>query len=346
MDLRTNAVDFIERSIEEFYRGHEEGDPREFKYAIIHLAQGCELMFKYILSQKNPWLIYELTNNKKFNNTVSVDHAIFRIEKIFGYKPDKEVKNVLENIKKDRNDIIHELVSFTKDNEPFSRFAITFNALNKILKDTIGEKLVDLISPEHKKLFAEIDDAHQSYQQTLEPLKFGNIRVPCPECGFKLLIKNENEPDGYQCDYCFKSFEDEISILRQLNEEEYNDIVTEAYMKMINAHPVACESCYETAMILVEEKDEIFCLSCGNSVDYFDRYECSSCGYQTVVIQTEIDSSHLVWEKGYCVKCGEVNYPPECEVCGASGFDIELKYIPVGESHGFYMCPHHEDDED
>lgn len=77
LNLKENAVDFVEKSLEEFVRGHEDQNPREFKYAIIHLAQGLELFLKHILYEEHPYLIYDFPETegkaKKPWHTVKVE---------------------------------------------------------------------------------------------------------------------------------------------------------------------------------------------------------------------------------------------------------------------------------
>ncbi|MEC3653513.1 hypothetical protein P9148_00100 [Bacillus siamensis] len=56
--LYDNAIDFINKSKESFILA-DEGNLREFKYAILLLANGVELMLKSILEDKHPLFINE-----------------------------------------------------------------------------------------------------------------------------------------------------------------------------------------------------------------------------------------------------------------------------------------------
>lgn len=376
LNLKENAVDFVEKSLEEFVRGHEDQNPREFKYAIIHLAQGLELFLKHILYEEHPYLIYDFPETegkaKKPWHTVKVDQAIIRISKIyeFDFKKGDREGQILGAIKDSRNDFIHHEVDL-KGKEPFTRYAETFKVINWILKETLNVTLNDLLSEEHWEMFTTIDKAHKSYKEGVSPLKFNRVLVPCPICRCKLILK---KGDVFQCDWCFAEFEDEKDILYQLNQVDYNQLITEAYFKekKLSTHECnhchykalvfdhewkeincfsceyspetfECDQCHQKALFFHKATEKVICLSCQYEPPYATLLDCDACDWQTLYRYWKVEDHEQI-QKAVCLRCGERQEPDECEICGIRDYDLQSviwDYDEGGDPIYVHLCQHH-----
>ncbi len=58
LGLLENVLDSLNEALRKFQPG-ESGEPRAYKFAVLHFAQALELLFKYYVTQSHPLLIYK-----------------------------------------------------------------------------------------------------------------------------------------------------------------------------------------------------------------------------------------------------------------------------------------------
>ena len=66
LELLDNAFDSLAEALAKFQEG-DAGEPRAYKFAVLHMSNFIELVFKYHITQKHPLLIYKEPFSKKLN---------------------------------------------------------------------------------------------------------------------------------------------------------------------------------------------------------------------------------------------------------------------------------------
>lgn len=77
LGLLENALDSLNEALRKFQAG-EAGEARAYKFAVIHFAHSCELLFKYYVTKSHPLLIYKNPFSKNIDkeNTIGLGDAI------------------------------------------------------------------------------------------------------------------------------------------------------------------------------------------------------------------------------------------------------------------------------
>lgn len=108
--LLENAIDFVSRSV----RSTKQDDPAEWKYAILHLAAGIELLLKARLAKEHWSLVAHdvntITQKELLNGnsrTVGYEAALKRIRNVAGIQIDEQLFGSLNELRKIRNKIQH-----------------------------------------------------------------------------------------------------------------------------------------------------------------------------------------------------------------------------------------------
>jgi hypothetical protein len=58
LDLLDNALDSLAEALAKFEEG-DDGEPKAYKFAVLHMAHFIELIFKHHVAEKHPLLIYK-----------------------------------------------------------------------------------------------------------------------------------------------------------------------------------------------------------------------------------------------------------------------------------------------
>jgi len=58
LDLLENALDSLAEALSNYEEG-ENGEPKAYKLAVLHMSHFVELIFKYHVAEKHPLLIYK-----------------------------------------------------------------------------------------------------------------------------------------------------------------------------------------------------------------------------------------------------------------------------------------------
>src|SRR5687768_8020997 len=80
-DLFDNAIDSLAEALSKYEEGTN-GDPKAYKFAVLHMSHFVELIFKYHLAQKHPLLIYKdpFSRNVDKTRTITLWEAVNFIE--------------------------------------------------------------------------------------------------------------------------------------------------------------------------------------------------------------------------------------------------------------------------
>jgi hypothetical protein len=103
MSLLENAHDFVNESLE--YATRAEGEPRQWKFAILNIVQAIELVLKERLRREHHLLMYE--NVDKPTRTVSLTGALKRIESASPIVLTARERRAIEKAQRWRDAIVH-----------------------------------------------------------------------------------------------------------------------------------------------------------------------------------------------------------------------------------------------
>lgn len=106
--MEWNAVDSVKHGIEHFVRAETEDEAKNYKYAILHVAQSVELVLKSRLWQEHPILIYNNldSNLTDESSTVNFKQSIARLGNL-GVRLKKQELKAVKDIRRIRNRIEH-----------------------------------------------------------------------------------------------------------------------------------------------------------------------------------------------------------------------------------------------
>src|SRR3954464_15437800 len=80
--LYENGIDFINKSMESFVLASERNKPIEYKYAILLLATGSELILKSMLEDIHPLFIKDNLDSST-DITVKAENLVSRINRVY-----------------------------------------------------------------------------------------------------------------------------------------------------------------------------------------------------------------------------------------------------------------------
>ncbi|MCI1220030.1 MAG: hypothetical protein LKF99_05820 [Bifidobacterium sp.] len=153
LSMRENAYDSLNEAL---LKSEEASDtnPIPWKYAVLHIAQTLELMFKQRLYDEYPLLLW--TKLQPGTHTVTLEESIVRL-KYAGIAFDSDDENRLKQTIKWRNAITHYNVDLQIE-EIQTCFALLFEFLTRFQTEQYPEEpdLTDHLSPEAKTVAAHV----------------------------------------------------------------------------------------------------------------------------------------------------------------------------------------------
>ncbi len=217
LDLLENAVDSLSEALAKFEEG-DGGEPKAFKFAVLHMAHFVELIFKHHIASKHPLLIYREPFSAKIdkNKTITLWEAINFINNEAADTVSPALKKDLEWLKRLRNDIEHHKF---KMEVPEARITIgrLFRSVMEFLETHTNIELKSLISESTMKPFQVLSSEYEFQLRTAlkdaEEFEAANppdhhdpdafpARLDCENCGNPTLIQNEESSTGYRCLVC------------------------------------------------------------------------------------------------------------------------------------------------
>lgn len=324
LTLFKNSIDFLSKGIDDFIEGESSQDDWYFKYAIINISQGVELLLKHILLEKHKIFIYKDidkdNDDEKNIKTVDFMTAINRINKLYEIKiSDKQIE-ILTRVRDRRNDYMHYEVNIDNYHHAVAVVSKTFPVIDQLLQNYLETKLIDEIPSEIWEEFIKIDRIHKDYFNDLkgrfELITLGNAGVPCSVCGISALHTNNEEVKCVYCQSEYLSLEEAIaSIATESKKKSFiNFLITEKELKTHH-----CSKCTTNSIVYSEKMDDLLCLECNeNTVNNRKIIQCISCSKQSAIIISE----ELEQEEALCINCGIEIQPDSCTHCGLSTFDL------------------------
>jgi len=225
LDLLPNALDSLAEALAKFEAG-DAGDPKAYKFAVLHMAHFIELIFKYHITEKHPLLIYKDPFSKTIdkNKTITLWDAINFINNEDGEAVSTDFRADLEWLKRLRNDIEHH--QFTMD-VPRVRTTLgrLFRSVLEFLKHYTDIDIQTTIPAQTMATFKVLSDEYEFRLRdalrdadAVEEAHPGDYqdpdsdpaRVICDDCGNSTMVVNEDSASGYRCTMCGSEDGDDI----------------------------------------------------------------------------------------------------------------------------------------
>ena len=261
--LLDNALDFLLSTAEAVHR--DEGH-RSLKEAVLHLANGVELMLKAKLAQEHWSLIFASVDQASYGKIADTDfrsvdfpQALGRLEQVVGVTIGKSSTDHLKSLRKLRNQLTH----FSVQLDPAQtkslvakgmNFSVEFceqqNMVTSDAEDKLGDihiNLTDLQEFVNERMATILKGVHHTLIWT------------CPDCWQEALAVEDGVA---QCQFCRHDF----------NPQELAADKSEGI-------PEDCPHCLEgqTFALVLSSNDEGMwvCFSCGEHGEHY--YNCMRC---------------------------------------------------------------------
>ena len=252
-DLLSNGSDSIRHALEHYC--YDPNETRKYKYTILHLAQGLNLLLKERLRREHESLVYTRVEelSKHDAKTVDVKDLLVRLEKIAQVSLDFDKEFILQ-LAELRNTIEHYSFSINpKQADRIIAHTVTFTTrfcsqeLNSSLRDTVGAdtwlKLIETRSFAieaakacEKRISSEMAEAIKCPRCSAQTARITYYNRPETETSYKLAT----------CDVC--------TDMVQLSTKCRN-----CGIEVINKHQVLVNRHYEVSPVLSEYT---YCESC------------------------------------------------------------------------------------
>ena len=226
LELLDNALDSLAEALAKFEEG-DAGEPKAYKFAVLHMAHFIELVFKHHIAEKHHLLIYKEPFGQKLdrNKTITLWDAVNFINNEAADTISKEFRADLEWLKRLRNEIEHH--KFTMD-VPQVRITIgrLFRSVLEFLEDYSDVEVEPHIPAHTMETFRVVSDEYEFRRRDAlreadaveeaiprdyslsddEPL----VRLDCPRCNNHTLVLNEESDTGYRCTFCGNKESDDL----------------------------------------------------------------------------------------------------------------------------------------
>jgi hypothetical protein len=202
LDLLENAIDSIIHGLEHYVKGKR--NATNYKFAILHIAQGVELILKERLRQEHWVLIYDKVEKPNKSRTIDFETAVARLQSICNISLAKHIDG-LRRLRNARHEIEHYKVSLSEQ-EATALIGSNVPFLMEFLDNELGTTLQEHIRD--KKTWLELLEIAEVFKKAIvkareeiallcsrreEGEEYPRI-VECPLCGLEfLVIKDEND---------------------------------------------------------------------------------------------------------------------------------------------------------
>ncbi|KEP25134.1 hypothetical protein [Bacillus zhangzhouensis] len=300
LDLLENAMDSFDESIAYFIRAEDKGESRYYKFSILLIAHTTELMLKEILKEKGHYLLIYTdidkinSNRLSYAHTVNLEQSLNRLNLVGISIPEYIVKKI-RNLYNERNKIQHFEIKLS-EGEASKIVSEGIVAIKYLLEEVVGNNLNDYLEEDLIEEMNKIQSLFNSYIQaakdkisdknssllTYELFPNRMIKLPCPSCGEKYIVKEEGVIKCYICSNEFLNIKDCI-------ENDAHCYISDVCERELNRRRNSgkylidyCKSCSTDNCYYNENKDSWFCVTC------FYNYEntaCQNCGNPTLYKQ-------------------------------------------------------------
>ena len=219
LSLTDNALDFLLSASESVSR---DPTPRNLKDAIIHAANGIEVLAKARLAREHWSLIFDDVNRADRQKleagdfiSVNPQNTLTRLERIVGVSIAKQYKAHLDTLRKLRNRLTH----FTANIEPEQAKSLVAKAMTFCVEFCERQ---DMVTPDSESKLGEIhtnltgltEFVDSRMASITESLKWYSTVLECPECWQKALGIDDGQIDCKFCRYKTEP-EDLVDILSE-----------------------------------------------------------------------------------------------------------------------------------
>jgi hypothetical protein len=289
-DLFENGLDFLLSGLEHLSR--KPLDKRDYKFGILHLAAGIELILKERLRREHWSLLFE--NVDKANagamasgdfKSVMFESLVDRLAGVAKVTISKHEFQAIDDLRKRRNKVQHLHITETPEViESLAARAVGF-ALDFIENELAPKKM----SLGEARMFEEIKDKLKDFEAFVaKRLKFlearlkkaeadGGTIVDCVRCLQRGLLIDGEEP---KCLFCNSSFEP-LGLADDWASQFLGRSGYEAATRGGEPPTKQCPNCAEDALVEVGEasgfKAQWLCFSCASTWSSDGLSHCSSC---------------------------------------------------------------------
>lgn len=276
LNLLDNGLDYIYEAVRPIFSKHDNSQ-HSWKYSVLHIYSGIELLLKEKLKQEHWSLIFQDVGNADIKNLENGNFVSVYHEELV-----KRLRNISKVIINDEP--IKSLRDLRNRFEHFEvNIALTecektvVSALDEIIKFWENH-LIDISTAEQQQKFRMIKNIATSYELYIEQrlkkfeqaingiIESGNgILVNCPVCGsssFAVFKDNEKECKCFVCD---KKYKNKSSYLEEIRGSEEKKSTEKSFLIPYKKYSRTCLSCKkETRVRYIVSNDvtEYFCLNC------------------------------------------------------------------------------------
>ena len=225
LNLLDNAIDSLVEALVKFEQG-DHGEPKSFKFAVLHMAHFVELIFKHHIASKHPLLIYKDPFSAKVdrNKTITLWDAINFINNEAPDTVSLDLRKDLEWLKRLRNDIEHHKFKMEVP-EVRATLGRLFRSVLEFLEEYTDIELEPLVPDSTIETFQLLSDEYEFKLRTAlqeanefeaaNPVDHHDpdappARIDCESCGNSTMILNEQSSTGYRCLVCANEDGDNI----------------------------------------------------------------------------------------------------------------------------------------
>jgi hypothetical protein len=290
-DLLENGLDFIISSVSLIVNKKKDTD---YKYAILHLSAGLELVLKERLNQEHWSFIFENIDKAKKElfstgdfQSVKLDSSLNRLKELCAIDFAKGDLSILQDLKKRRNKIEH--FAFNATELSLKSLAakvlnFVFEFIHNELDNTGFSKSVKSQIEEIRERAFEFKDfvihRYESLQPKLEELKKQDFTliVQCPYCSQQSLVLDQDKivHDGLvKCEVCIIESDPESVAFDYVQ----NVLGHFHYSTVKDGGQFPLYDCPECGLnTFVAANNEWICFNCCETHDDENVNECSYCG--------------------------------------------------------------------
>jgi ribosomal protein S27E len=218
LDLLENAVDSLAEALAKVEDG-DNGEPKAYKFAVLHMAHFVELVFKHHIASKHALLIYKDPFAAKVdrNKTITLWDAINFINNEAADTVSPALKKDLDWLKRLRNEIEHHKFRMEVP-EVRATIGRLFRSVLEFLEQHTDIELESLIPESTMETFQVLSDEYEFKLRTAlqeaeafeeaHPIDHHHdpdarpVRLECENCGNPTLLQNDKSSTGYRCLVC------------------------------------------------------------------------------------------------------------------------------------------------
>ena len=309
--LIDNAIDFIEKSLEEF--------ETNLKYSIIHFAIGVELILKARLMNEHWSLTLENIDRISFQNfldgsakTVSANKLVERINGL-SEKPEinRDANEAFKNIFSERNKVIH-FINNDLDNNKSNIVRLNFITWIHLLKLIVKWEFIDnKIKTKFLKIDKSFSNKYHRYQEIIYDRgmkekeinkKNGYAYFTCSSCYFESMKSKKIEGNIYESE-CYVCLNNNSSFFNKFFLLNCPQCKTQIIFPCGDADNKRCQCTHEFTNNEImdqldtgpQNKNEIMdrptincsnCMNLGSGIEHHNQFICIECGYSDEKIST------------------------------------------------------------